>query len=46
LKGVVLELNNNSITTLTYEDFDWKKFMAELEKLGLETKKTEEIPCG
>jgi len=43
---VVLKSNANNIVTLSYEDFDWKKFLAELERLGLDVTNEQTIYCG
>jgi len=45
-KRVQLLLGKDSISTVSYENFDWKRFVAELQKEGLEITREQEIPCG
>lgn len=45
-KKVVLVFSKGSISTLTYDNFNWEEFVAELEKQGLQITKDQEIPCG
>jgi len=45
-KKVGLLSKSDSIATLSYDDFDWDRFVAELKKQGLEVGQIENIPCG
>jgi len=42
----VLQLKNNDIITLTYEDFDFDELKERLKKLGLKVSGEQLIWCG
>jgi len=43
---VVLKSNANNIVTLSYDGFDWDKFIDHLKDMGLEVTKQQKIYCG
>ena len=45
-REVALLVDKNSISTITYEEFDFEKLKEELRKLGVETSKDEMSWCG
>ena len=45
-KQVGLLLSKNKVSMLTYDDFNWDKFVEELRKAGLEITRNESVPCG
>jgi len=45
-REVVLLVTKDSISTITYEEFDFDKLKEELRKLGVETSNDQKSWCG
>jgi len=45
-REVVLLVTKDSISTITYEEFDFERLKEELRKLGVETSKDQISWCG